>query len=83
MIIFTYPHSNQPLEFFTMIHQKVFDFSSFSGCLDIYPESSIPLTESVTHLSRHHIYPFFLPSGVIPRISTTLNLLVAFDDITK
>ena len=36
-----------------MIHREVSDFSSFSGCLEIYPESSIPLTESVAHLSKH------------------------------
>ena len=42
--IFSYPSSSQPLELFIMIHQEVSDFSSFSGRLKIYPESSIPLT---------------------------------------
>ena len=67
---FSYPPSSQPLEFFTMIHQEVFGFfSSFSGCLEICPESSVSLTEFVAHLCRHPIYPFCLHLRVMPRIS--------------
>ena len=62
-----------------MIHWEVSD-SFFSGCLEIYSESSIPLIESVAHLP---MYPFSLPSGVMLRIFIALHLPVAFDDVTK
>jgi len=61
---FSYPPSSHPLEFFSVIHREVFDFSSFSGCLQIYPESNVPLTAFVAHLLRHPIYPFCLHLGV-------------------
>ena len=65
-----------------MIHREVSDFS-FSGCLKIYLKFSIPLTEYVAHLPRHHMYSLSLPSGIMPKVSITLHLRVAFDDITR
>ena len=65
-----------------MIRWEVSNFSSFSECLEICPECSIPLTKSVTPLSRHPIYSLFFPLGVMLRLSITLHLLVVFDDIT-
>ena len=49
--IFSYPPSNQFLESFIMIHWEVSNFSSFSECLEICPESSIPITKLVAPLS--------------------------------
>jgi len=43
MTTLNYLLSNQSLEFLSMIHQVVFGFSSFSKCLEMFPESSIPL----------------------------------------
>jgi len=82
VITLSYSLFNEPLEFPTMIHRVVSDFSFFSGCLEICPEPSIPLIESIAHLSRHYMYPLSLPSEVMRRVSTALHLLIAFDDIT-
>ena len=82
MPTFSYPLSSQFLEFFTMIRQEVSNFSSFSRCLEIYPESSLSLTEYVAHFLKHPMYLISLPSGVMPRVSTALHLPVTFDDIT-
>jgi len=59
------------------------DFSSFSGCLKICLESSVPLTKSIALLPRHPMYSLSLSLGVIPKVSTVLHFLVAFDDITR
>jgi len=53
---FSYPLSSQPWEFFTVIHQVVSDFFSFSGCLEICHESSVP--EFVACPTRHHMSYF-------------------------
>ena len=56
---FSYPASSQLLEFFPIIQREVYyDFFSFSGCLEICHESSIPLRESVAHLFRYPCIPF-------------------------
>jgi len=83
MAIFSYHPSSQPLQFFTMIHREVYDFSSFSGCLKIYPEFGIPLTESVASFPRQSYVSLSLSSGVMLRKFTTLHLHVAFDNITR
>ena len=66
-----------------MNHRKVFDFSFFSGGLEICPESNIPLTKLVAPLPKHPMYSLFLPSGVMSRVYITLHLPIAFDDITR
>ena len=47
------------------------------------PESSISLSELVKYLTRHPIYPIFPLLAFMPRVSTTLYLPVAYDDITR
>ena len=46
LTILSYSLYSEPLKFLTMIHQVVSGFSSFSGCLEICLEYSIPLIES-------------------------------------
>jgi len=65
-----------------MIHSAVFSFSSFSGCLEMYPESSIPLSKFVTCPNRHPICSIFASLEVMPRVYIVLHLPVAYDDIT-
>jgi len=62
-----------------MIHWVVFDFSSFSWCLEMCPEFSIPLSEFVACPIRHPICPIFTSLVVMPRVFTALYLLVAYD----
>jgi len=49
----SYPLSSQPLEFLTMIHQIVYGFFSFSGCLKMCQESSISLSKFIACSTRH------------------------------
>jgi len=68
VITFSYPLSSQPLEFLTMIYPVVSGFSSFSGSLEMCPESSIQLSEFVAYPTRHLICLIFSPLEVIPRV---------------
>ena len=81
MATISYPLSSQPLEFLTMTHSVIFSFSSFSGCLEMYSESSIPLSEFVACPSRHPICSIFASLEVMPRVYI-VHLPVAYDDIT-
>ena len=65
---FSYPLSGQSLEFLTMIYQVVSGFSSFSACLEIYPESNVPLSKLVACPTRHPICPIFTSFEVMPRL---------------
>jgi len=80
---FSYRLSNQPLEFLTMIHQIISDFSSFSWCLKMCTESSIPLSEFVAYSTRHPICLIFASLEVMSRVSTALHLPVVYDDTTR
>ena len=81
MITFSYSPSSEPLEFLTMIHQVVFDFS-FSGCLEMYSE--LNLTIIVCCMSHQaSACPIFALLEVMPRVPSALYLPVAYDDITK
>ena len=64
-----------------MTSQMIFDVSSFAGCLEFVPKSSIPLLKrlDVCH-PRHLTYLFFSCLGVMPRVSTALHVPVAHDD---
>ena len=72
----------QPLEFSIAIHQVVFD-CSFSGCLEMCPDSSVPLSEFVARPTRPPTCPILGSLKVMPRVSTALHLPVAHDNITR
>ena len=65
--------------FLSIIHQVVSDFSSFSKCLEIYSESTIPLSEFVACPTTHPTCSIFVLE-VMLKVSTTLRLHV---DITR
>ena len=77
MTTVSYHLSSRPLEFLTMIQRVVSDFSSFSRCLEICLEFSVPLTEFVARPTKYPICPIFILLEVMPRVSTALHLLVA------
>ena len=66
-----------------MIHQVVFDFSCFSECSEMCPESGISLSEFVACPTGHPICPIFTSLEIMLRVSTKLHLPVAYDDITR
>ena len=78
---FNYPFSNQPSKFLSIIHREFLTF--FNRCWEMCPESSIPLSESVVCATRHLTCPIFASLEVMPRVSTAVHLLVAYDDITR
>jgi len=65
-----------------MIYQVVSEFS-FSGCLEMCPKSSIPLSELVKYPTRHPRCPIFASFKIMPRMSTILHLHVAYDNNTR
>jgi len=81
MTTLSYPPSSEPLKFFIIIHQVVSDFSSFSGCLEMRTESSISLLEFVACLTRHPICPIFASLKIMPRVSITLYLHIAYGSL--
>jgi len=65
--------SNRPLEILSMIHRVFSSFSSFSGCLEMCPEFSIPLLEFIACPTRHPTCLIFTSLEVMPRVSSALH----------
>ena len=73
--------SSESSEFFAMIQLMIFGVSSFIGCLEFVPKSSIPPLEWLEVCPpRHHVYIICASIRVMPRVSTALHLFVAHDD---
>jgi len=72
--------SSESPEFISMIQQVIFSASSFTGCVEFIPESSLPLAGfDVCHI-RHPIYLLLSSLGVMSKVPTVLYLYVAHDD---
>ena len=63
-----------------MIQYMASSASSFTDCLELIPESSLPLARLNVCHPRYHIYLLFLSLRVIPRVPTALHLHVAHDN---
>jgi len=83
MVVPTELSSSKSSEFLAMIQQVISNASSFTGCLEFIPESSLSLAGfDVCHL-RHLIYLIFPSFEVMSRVPTSLHLPIAHDDITR